>query len=236
MHSSDNHKMALLRELQDREVPLGIYELLEHLPKNFAERSVRRWLSQLADGNFIEKTGQKRATKYQMPAPSFRLIEESEQVFSEGSLSAIAKVRRPLNQRDYLSYKDSWIEKYIPNRTFYLPFKIRADLLRAGKRAKNNEPAGTYAHRIFNRLLIDLSYNSSRLEGNTYSLLETEKLLLDGTGAPGRSEEEKIMILNHKEAIRYLVTSAAKLQITVETLYKIHFFLSEISLVTFESN
>ena len=44
------------------------------------------------------------------------------------------------------------------------------ELQKAGERSKEEDPAGTYAHQIFNRLLIDLSYNSSRLEGNTYSL------------------------------------------------------------------
>lgn len=230
MHNSDNHKMALLRELQDREVPLGIYELLEHLPNDFAERSVRRWLSQLADGNFIEKTGLKKATKYQITSPSFgsfRLREERGRCFCDESLSVIYKIERPLIERRPVSYNEKFLESYIPNRSFYLPFKTRAELLRMGKRAKNNEPAGTYARRIFNRLLIDLSYNSSRLEGNTYSLLETEKLLMNGIEAIGKLDDEKTMILNHKEAIRFLVDSAPKLQVTTDTICTLHFLLAD---------
>ena len=51
-------------------------------------------------------------------------------------------------------------------------------LAREGTRASIGDPAGTYARRIYNRLLIDLSHHSSRLEGNTYSLLDTERLVL----------------------------------------------------------
>lgn len=54
------------------------------------------------------------------------------------------------------------------------------------------------------RLLIDLSWNSSRLEGNTYSLLETQRLLELGESASGRKAEETQMLLNHKAAIELL--------------------------------
>jgi Fic family protein len=57
---------------------------------------------------------------------------------------------------------------------------------------------------IFSRLLIDLSWNSSRLEGNTYSLLETERLLELGEAAEGKDALEAQMILNHKAAIELL--------------------------------
>jgi hypothetical protein len=50
-------------------------------------------------------------------------------------------------------------------------------LFEIGKSPDSKRPAGTYARHILKRLLIDLSWNSSRLEGNTYSLLETERLL-----------------------------------------------------------
>ncbi len=54
-------------------------------------------------------------------------------------------------------------------------------------------PAGTYARNILNRLLIDLSWNSSRLEGNTYSLLETKRLIELGENAVGKDASEAQM-------------------------------------------
>ena len=53
-------------------------------------------------------------------------------------------------------------------------------------------------------ILIDLSWNSSRLEGNTYSLLETDRLLEFGEVAEGKQAKEAQMILNHKAAIELL--------------------------------
>jgi hypothetical protein len=61
--------------------------------------------------------------------------------------------------------------------------------------------AGTYSRQLLDRLLIDLSWNSSRLEGNTYSLLETHRLLEAGAAAAERSPLETQMLLNHKQAI-----------------------------------
>ena len=64
-------------------------------------------------------------------------------------------------------------------------------------------------------------------EGNTYSWLDTERLILKGTVAEGKLEDEKIMILNHKEAIRYLVDNAHRLYLTKETIYTLHFLLAD---------
>lgn len=57
------------------------------------------------------------------------------------------------------------------------------------------------------RLIIELSWKSSKIEGNTYTLLDTEKLLLDNIAAAGKSKEETQMILNHKEAFNFIRTN-----------------------------
>ena len=57
----------------------------------------------------------------------------------------------------------------------------------------------------FERFAIDLSWKSSQIEGNTYSLLETERLLKEKETAVGKTKEEAIMLLNHKEAIDFIV-------------------------------
>jgi len=55
------------------------------------------------------------------------------------------------------------------------------------------------------RLAIDLSWKSSQIEGNTYSLLETERLLKDKETAAGKPQSDAIMLLNHKEAIQFII-------------------------------
>jgi Fic family protein len=59
--------------------------------------------------------------------------------------------------------------------------------------------------REFERLAIDLSWKSSQMEGNTYSLLETEKLLKEKERAAGKTKEEAVMLLNHKDALDFIL-------------------------------
>jgi hypothetical protein len=65
------------------------------------------------------------------------------------------------------------------------------------------------------------------LEGNTYSLLDTERLLLHGQTAEGKLDEEKAMILNHKEAIRYLVDNAPTVEVNRNAICTLHYLLSD---------
>jgi fido (protein-threonine AMPylation protein) len=87
-------------------------------------------------------------------------------------------------------------------------------------------PAGTYARDILNRLLIDLSWNSSRLEGNTYSLLDTERLINFSRAAEGKNARDATMILNHKAAIEFLVENAGEIDIEPITVRNLHALLS----------
>lgn len=88
-------------------------------------------------------------------------------------------------------------------------------------------PAGTFARDILNRLLIDLSWASSRLEGNTYSRLDTERLIEHGQAAAGKDALETQMILNHKAAIEYLVRDTEHVGVDPETIIALHAFLSD---------
>ena len=78
-----------------------------------------------------------------------------------------------------------------------------------------------------NRLLIDLSWNSSRLEGNTYSRLETERLLDIGEYAEGKDAEDAQMILNHKGAIELLSDPSADIRFNRYTICNLHALLSD---------
>ena len=217
-------KMAVLCQLQAETHPISLQDLLCKLGEGYAERSVRRWLTELSEEGLVQKLGHKKTTKYQLTPPT---VSRRDTCFQKESQLIIEKVRRPVYERMPVTYNTEWFDSYHPNKTFYIPLKSRLQLYAAGKRLQKDEPAGTYAHKIFNRLLIDLSYNSSRLEGNTYSLLDTQKLLFEGSSAEGKLDEEKIMILNHKEAIRYLVETAPRLSVTAQAIYTLHYLLSD---------
>lgn len=79
---------------------------------------------------------------------------------------------------------------------------------------------------ISQHLLIELSYNSSRLEGNSYSKLETKRLIQEGLGADGKASKDTIMILNHKEAISLLIENAQDIDINGFSIKSIHGLLS----------
>lgn len=219
--------MTVLHQLSQEAESIGLRDLLDKLGSEYSERSVRRWLSEMVDEGLVDKVGHKKGTKYQVIHRSRREIGTTRNCFGPRSIKIIERLRRPVYERHPVAYNDEWINSYQPNITFYIPAESRAQLEKAGKRCTREDPAGTYAHQIFNRLLIDLSYNSSRLEGNTYSLLDTQRLLLEGSSPEGKLDEERIMILNHKEAIRYIVDHAPRLEVSEHTIFTLHYLLSE---------
>lgn len=222
-----DNKMIVLRLLGLEFEPIGLPELMHKLGESFKERSVRRWLYLLIEEGAVRKIGQKRGTKYIVVGRSEEAKSEISSCFSSASLKVIESIKKPLFERHPIAYADDWFNSYQPNSSYYLPEMLRQQLLASGERVNTKDPAGTYAHQIFNRLIIDLSYNSSRLEGNTYSLLDTERLLLHGDTAEGKLDEEKAMILNHKEAIRYLVDNAPKIEVSRNVICTLHFLLSD---------
>ena len=76
------------------------------------------------------------------------------------------------------------------------------------------------------RLAIDLSWKSSQIEGNTYSLLETEQLLKEKKKASGKTKDEATMLLNHKEAIDFIVAQPDYMYpLTVTKIENLHSIL-----------
>lgn len=225
--SFQTKKLAVLHQLSEEASPIGLHELLEKLGSNYTERSVRRWLAEMIKEGLVEKLGNKRGTKYKAIQRISQHEDTPDSCFSQKSKKILEQIQLPIYKRIPVIYMDNWFDTYQPNNSFYIPLELRLHLYEEGKRSTFSAPAGTYAHQIFNRLLIDLSYNSSRLEGNTYSLLDTKKLILEGASPEGKLDEEKIMILNHKEAIRYLVDTAPRLKIDKETICTLHYLLSD---------
>jgi len=78
------------------------------------------------------------------------------------------------------------------------------------------------------RLGIDLSWKSSQIEGNTYSLLETERLLRESKTADGKTKEEAMMLLNHKDALRFILDNPDYLQqLSISHIEDIHTLLTK---------
>ncbi|MFW8566729.1 Fic family protein, partial [Orrella sp. 11846] len=137
------------------------------------------------------------------------------------------EVGQPLVARPSVEYNHTFLDDYMPNETYYLSADMRAELRSHGQLDDQNMPAGTFARHLANRLLIDLSWNSSRLEGNTYSLLETEQLISVDKAAAGKSSLDMQMILNHKGAIEFLIDTAGEISFNRYTIFNLHALLSD---------
>jgi len=196
-------------------------------------RAIQRAFKNLVESKAIEPHGNARARVYTQAAtstsPSFELpsVTFREIALTKESQALLHYVSQSIQARTPVGYNQDFLRSYKPNKTFYLSGPEREELLTVGRVEKEVRPAGTYARNIFNRLLIDLSWNSSRLEGNTYSLLETKRLLELGENAVGKDASEAQMILNHKGAIEYIIESAAEKEISAHEVCSIHALLSE---------
>lgn len=146
---------------------------------------------------------------------------------SPDSNDIIKYLSQPVAARSPVGYERNFLEQYKPNKTFYLPEPIRRQLHRMGTTRQATQPAGTYGRDIFNRLLIDLSWASSNLEGNTYSRLDTVELIEHGHFAEGKALIETQMILNHKSAIELLIDNIDSVDFNCFTLLNLHSTLSE---------
>lgn len=221
MHSGKNEILDILHE---SEGALGLAEINAKLVTNATPRTLRRWLAELVNDKRIERIGKGPATRYQSVQHGLPNLTFD---FSETAKKSISHIQQPLIKRSPVAYNTDWLSEYTPNKTSYFSADAISDMQSKGSRKRDNDSAGTYARHIYNRLLIDLSYNSSRLEGNTYSLLDTEKLLLEGKVQDDKLNEETNMILNHKEAIRHLIDTAQNIRICSEQVKTIHYLLSD---------
>lgn len=212
-----------------------ISELLENKKLKFPKRTLQRHLERLVAQERLVTEGSGKARRYRLPATVSTTPTGGENkspaltssVFSAESLPLRDAIRRPLNQRTPVGYQGRFLDTYLPNKTHYLPAATRKHLASLGQVGLTDLPAGTYLRQVLQRLLIDLSWNSSRLEGNTYSLLETQRLLELGTAADGHSAKEAQMILNHKAALEMLAEEADGIGFNRHTICNLHAMLSD---------
>ncbi|MGA7279653.1 MAG: Fic family protein [Desulfocapsaceae bacterium] len=212
--------------------------LADYLP-GLQRRTLQRRLKRLQEKERIITEGESIALVYKRAPTVITLqsaihklasddakVETYIPVSKEGSIIRDL-VRRPLTERKPVGYLRSFLEEYEPGVTFYLSRSLREQLHEIGRTSAVDRPAGTYAREILNRLLIDLSWASSRLEGNTYNRLDTQNLIEFGQAAEGKDILETQMILNHKAAIEMLIEAADQVGFNSFTFLNLHTLLSE---------
>lgn len=180
--------------------------------------TVKRILAGLVESGQAVVIGQGRATRY--------------------SVSAKAHVTMPLNIDTYFEketderivqtdFNFELINDILPKVELFTPQeKEQLDALQAQFTKNIKDITPTEYRKEMERLGIDLSWKSSQIEGNTYSLLETEKLLKEKQTAQGKTKEEAVMLLNHKDALDYILEEPEHLkELTIRRIEELHTLL-----------
>jgi len=171
-----------------------IYDEMAKLGENISLVTVKRLLSALANKGVLKVSGSGRSTVY--------------------NLSVLGRIFADVNAKEYCAVEPD--KRYgMRQYNFDLLSEFPSDIFSEGE-LKILESATAEYHRLtkdisatiqrkeLERLIIELSWKSSKIEGNTYTLLDTEKLILENKAAAGKTKSETQMILNHKDAFNFV--------------------------------
>lgn len=185
-----------------------------------SDATLKRLISSLVNSKDVVVVGKARASRY--------------------SLSHKAHLLMPLNLDTYFaldiderkvqtSFNYELIREQLPAVSLFSDEeRARLQELQAIFRQHVDEMTTNEYNKEMERLGIDLSWKSSQIEGNTYSLLETERLLRESRTADGKTQEEAVMLLNHKYALRFILDNPDYLQdLTVSHIEDIHSLLTK---------
>lgn len=172
-------------------------EIYESVSNSISYATVKRVLSKLIEENLLTKIGQGKSTKY-LISPTYEILYP---------VDIENYYKKEIDEREI---KETFNRQLIPETlktcNLFTGNELDQLSLLQKKFEKNiSQLSELEFNKELERLAIDLSWKSSQIEGNTYSLLETEKLLKEKETAAGKTKEEAIMLLNHKEAIDFIV-------------------------------
>jgi len=187
----------ILQHLENQE-SLSSREIFEQVAHGVSYATLKRILVKLVDEQILVVQGQAKATRYTL-SPAYRLVRP---------IDLDAYFQQETDERTVRSsFQHGLIHDILPQIRVFNDTEIE-HLQAIQQQFTDNISAlsPTEYNKEFERLAIDLSWKSSQIEGNTYSLLETEMLLIEKETARGKTREEATMLLNHKEALDFLLT------------------------------
>jgi len=178
--------------------------------------TIKRALSEMVDAGLLKPIGSGRSARYEINAIG--------RIFAEVDAKAYSAVDPD---------KRYGFDKY----NFDLLPSFPSDIFTNGELEILNDATAEYERRTrglsptiqkkeLERLVIELSWKSAKMEGNTYTLLDTEKLILENKLAPGKTQKETRMILNHKDAFNFVHEHAGQFKtLTQKNLEELHAIL-----------
>ncbi len=189
------YRQQKIIEILKNHPDISISEIRKFLNEDISQPTLNRDLAKLVQSVIVEKAGKARAIRYR--------------------LSLAAKLLESIDSDDYFAKEVDFRNgnKYFNNDIFIVIDKSQlftieeekylATIQKMFSKHITDIPTTIYQKEL-ERLTIDLSWKSSQIEGNTYSLLETEQLLTKKIEAADKTKEEAIMLLNHKDALNYI--------------------------------
>lgn len=195
-------------------------EIMAGLTKALSDSTMKRLLSAAVKEGNIEKAGRGPATKYKL----------TPQAHVTMPLDLATYFDKDIDEREVQeSFNFDLIRDVLPKVEIFT--KEELEVLNAAQMefVKNTEGMTDLEYRKeMERLGVDLSWKSSQIEGNTYSLLETERLLKDKQTASGKTKEEAIMLLNHKDALDFVLDVPDYLkELSVHRIENLHSILTK---------
>lgn len=198
---------------------VSIGQIFGHIQKDFEKITritVSRDLEKLLKLNLIEKRGESKRTVVYQISSQYSILKkiDVEKYFSADADQREIKEKFNFDIFDELKniFTDAEKDKLVELNEIYR------------KKIENISPDAL--RKEIERLNIDFSWKSSKIEGNTYSLLETEQLIKNQKEATGHSKEEATMILNHKKALEYIGSNKKEFQsVSVSKIENIHSLL-----------
>jgi len=218
MRSKDPSEFEKILLLLQKKPLLSSKEIHDFMDQGTAYATLKRTLQVLLAQNLVRTTGKGKSTKYSLSS-AYELLRpvEVEAYFQQEIDERIIKMR----------YNPSLIVDTLPKAHLFT--EAEQNHLRQVHQSHRDNirqlSANAYALEL-ERLAIDLSWKSSQIEGNTYSLLETERLLREKKTAEGKSKDEATMLLNHKEAIDFIIAQPSIVEkINVAIIEDLHSIL-----------
>jgi predicted transcriptional regulator/prophage maintenance system killer protein len=172
-------------------------QIHEGLSMEISYATIKRVLTKLIDLKLIITEGVGKATKYAI-SPSYGLLRhvDSEQYYTK-------EIDERIIQE---GFNFQLLKDVLPGADLFTDNEFeKLNLLQRQYKANITDISNIEYEKEIERLAIDLSWKSSQIEGNTYSLLETERLLKEKETAAGKKKDEAIMLINHKDAIDFIV-------------------------------
>lgn len=193
-------------------------EIFDEIGLSVSYATLKRLLTKLISSNYITTKGQGKGTKY-LISPAYQVIQP---------IDIDKYYEREIDERKIKEgFNFQIINDVLAKNSVFTESELQK-LNDLQKIFSNNisQLSDTQYKKEFERLAIDLSWKSSQIEGNTYSLLETERLLKEKETAAGKTKEEAVMLLNHKDALDFIIETPDYLNpLSVSKIEDIHSIL-----------